>query len=80
MANADGSIVIAVDADDKQAQKELSKLVNKIDSLNDKIYKKQQERMPLLEQSKQLGAELDAAKAKLDQMQTSALHDRINEL
>lgn len=69
MANADGSIVIAVDADDKQAQKELSKLVNKIDSLNDKIYKKQQERMPLLEQSKQLGAELDSAKAKLDQMQ-----------
>ena len=69
MANADGSIVIAVDADDKQAQKELNKLVNKIDSLNDKIYKKQQERMPLLEQSKQLGAELDAAKAKLDQMQ-----------
>ena len=69
MANADGSIVITVDADDKQAQKELNKLVNKIDSLNDKIYKKQQERMPLLEQSKQLGAELDAAKAKLDQMQ-----------
>ena len=61
---ADGSIVIDVDLDNKKAQQELNKLNKKIESLNDQIYIKQQQQMPLIEQSKQLGAELDAAKAK----------------
>ena len=56
---ADGSIVIDVDLDNKKAQQELNKLNKKIESLNDQIYIKQQQQMPLIEQSKQLGAELD---------------------
>ena len=66
---ADGSIVIDVDLDNKKAQQELNKLNKKIESLNDQIYIKQQQQMPLIEQSRQLGAELDAAKAKLNSSQ-----------
>lgn len=67
---ADGSIVIDVDLDNKKAQQELNKLNKKIESLNDQIYIKQQQQMPLIEQSRQLGAELDAAKAKLESMRS----------
>lgn len=67
---ADGSIVISTEIDDKQAQKELDRLNRKIQTLNDQIYVKQQQKMPLVEQAKKLGAELDSAKAKLYEMQT----------
>lgn len=70
MAEADGSIIIEAEISDKEAQKELISLTKKIDSMNEKIYQKQKEKMPLVEQSKQLGAELDAAKAKLVEMQS----------
>ena len=65
---ADGSVVFSVDLDDKDAQKELNKLVKKIDTLNDKIYQKQQDEMPLAKQSAEIAANLDAAKATLDSM------------
>lgn len=65
---ADGSVVFIVDLDDKDAQKELNKLVKKIDTLNDKIYQKQQDKMPLAKQSAEIAANLDAAKATLDSM------------
>lgn len=65
---ADGSVVFSVDLDDKDAQKELNKLVKKIDTLNDKIYQKQQDKMPLEKQSAEIAANLDAAKATLDSM------------
>lgn len=65
---ADGSVVFSVDLDDKAAQKELNKLVKKIDTLNDKIYQKQQDKMPLAKQSAEIAANLDAAKATLDSM------------
>lgn len=65
---ADGSVIIKADVDDKQAQTELNRLTKKIDALNEKISDKKQEQMPLVEQSKQLGAILDDAKAKLDYM------------
>ena len=65
---ADGSVVFSVDLDDKDAQKELNKLVKKIDTLNDKIYQKQQDKMPLAKQSAEIAANLDAAKATLDSM------------
>ncbi len=71
MAETDGQIRVNVDLDDKQAQAELNRLVKKIDALNDKIYQEKQARMPLVEQAKQLGAQLDAAKAKLDAMQNA---------
>lgn len=65
---ADGSVVFSVDLDDKDVQKELNKLVKKIDTLNDKIYQKQQDKMPLAKQSAEIAANLDAAKATLDSM------------
>ena len=65
---ADGSVVFSVDLDDKDAQKKLNKLVKKIDTLNDKIYQKQQDKMPLAKQSAEIAANLDAAKATLDSM------------
>lgn len=68
MAIADGSVVINTELDAKNAQKELTALEKKIDALNEKISDKKQEQMPLVEQSKQIAANLDAAKAQLDQM------------
>lgn len=68
MANADGSVVINTELDAKNAQKELTALEKKIDALNEKISDKKQEQMPLVEQSKQIAANLDAAKAQLNQM------------
>lgn len=67
---ADGSFIVKAEIDDKQAQTELNRLSKKIDALNNKIADKKQEKMPLVEQTKQLAANLDAAKAKLDQMQS----------
>lgn len=67
---ADGSIIIETEIDDKKAQQELNRLNSRIQNLNDQIYVKRQQQMPLVEQARQLGAELDAAKAKLDSMQS----------
>lgn len=67
---ADGSIVIKADVDDKQAQNELNRLTKKIDSLNEKISDKKQQTMPLVEQSRQIAANLDEAKSKLSQMKS----------
>ena len=68
--NADGSIVINTKVDDEQAAKDLERLKKKIQKLEDQIYTKKQQRMPLVEQSKQMAAELDAAKAKLEEMRS----------
>lgn len=67
---ADGSIVFSTEIDDKQAQAELKKLEAKIEKLNSKIYDKRQAQLPLVEQSKQLGAALDAAQQKLEDMRS----------
>ena len=68
---ADGSIIINTEIDDKQAQKELDRLNRKIQTLNDQIYVKQQQRMPLVEQPKELAAQLDLANSKLHEMQST---------
>ena len=68
MAKEDGSVLIKTSLDDKEAQTELNRLEKKIDALNEKISDKKLEQMPLVEQSKQIAANLDMAKAKLDQM------------
>ena len=68
--SADGSVIFEIRADDKKAQQELNRLNRKIQTLNDQIYVKQRQRMPLVEQSDQLVAQLDEAKAKLDAMQS----------
>lgn len=67
---ADGSIIIKTEIDDKQAQNELNRLTKKIDLLNDKISDKKQQAMPLVEQSRQIAANLDEAKSKLLQMKS----------
>lgn len=67
---ADGSVVFSAKLDDKDAQKELNNLVKKIDTLNDKIYQKQQQKMPLAKQSEELAASLDQAKATLESMRS----------
>ena len=69
---ADGSIIIDTRIDDKKAQQGLNRLNRKIQTLNDQIYVKQQQKMPLVEQSKELGAQLDAAKAKLASLQSTS--------
>ena len=38
MANADGSVIIKADIDDKQAQKELNALEKKIEALQENIF------------------------------------------
>lgn len=67
---ADGSVVFSAKLDDKDAQKDLNKLVKKIDTLNDKIYQKQQQKMPLAKQSEELAVSLDRAKATLESMRS----------
>lgn len=67
---ADGSIVFSTEIDDKKALSELRKLETQIEKLNQKIYDKKQAQLPLVEQSKQLGAALDAAKQKLEEMRS----------
>lgn len=68
---ADGSVVINTELDAKDAQKELSALEKKIDRLNNKAYQAKQAKMPLEQQSLELGAALDNAKKKLDLLQNS---------
>lgn len=69
---ADGSITFSTELDNDALEKELQSVKKKIASLEDSIGQKNAERLPLLEQSKQLGAELDIAKAKLYEMQNAS--------
>lgn len=68
---ADGKIVIAVDADAKNAQKELNRVQRTIETIEARISKASAMRSPLVEQAAQLAAELDTAKAKLYEMQNA---------
>lgn len=68
MANADGSVIIKADIDDKQAQKELNALEKKIEAMQEKLTNKKSARDTLFNQANNLGAQLDEAKAKLAQM------------
>ncbi|MEA4933735.1 MAG: hypothetical protein VB071_09220, partial [Lawsonibacter sp.] len=68
----DGKITFTTALDNKELEKQLSSLTKKVASIEDKINQKQAEKMPLVEQAKQLGAELDVAKAKLYEMQTAS--------
>lgn len=58
---ADGRVTIAVDADAKQAQKELDKVTQRINTIESNIQKMKSQRFPLAEKAAQLAAELDAA-------------------
>nr|DAU71593.1 MAG TPA: chromosome segregation protein [Caudoviricetes sp.] len=69
---SDGSIIIETKINDKQAQNKLNSLINKIDDLNWKLYQDKKARLPLLEQSKKMAAELDLAKKSLFEMENAA--------
>lgn len=69
---ADGSIIIETLLDDKDAQKELTRLNNRIKTLNNQIYTNQRMKMPLVEQSKQAAANLDFARAALEKMKAAS--------
>lgn len=69
-SHSGGSVVIRVNVNAAEADKELVRLTKKINALNERISNKRQEQMPLVEQSKQLAAVLDDAKAKLDYMKS----------
>lgn len=64
--NEDGSIVIGVEIDDAAAQKQLNSLTKKINGMEKSLSAMQSKRNPLAEQASQYGAELDAAKQKLE--------------
>ena len=65
---ADGSIVIETVIDDKDAQKELTRLSKKIDTLQEKLSQKQVKKNALAEEARQIGIEYDHARKKLEQM------------
>lgn len=69
---ADGSIVIETNVDAKQAQTELNRIAKKIEGLQDKVKRASSERLPWAEQANELEARLDAAKAKLYEMENAA--------
>ena len=70
MANADGSVIIKAEIDDKKAQSELAALERKIESLQEKLNMKKSGRDSLVEQVNAFCWELDVAKAKLADMQS----------
>lgn len=63
---ADGSIVIQVDLDTDNAEKEYSKLKTQIKRTADEINDLQQKKSPLVEQAEQLRQRLKAAQAEAD--------------
>lgn len=67
---ADGSVVVEVSVDDKQAQKELNSITQKIERISEKLKEQNTGKTELVNQSAQLGAQLDAAKAKLEYMKS----------
>lgn len=69
---ADGTIIINTEIDSTQAQKELNALTKKISGLSEKLNDLEREKLPLVEQSAQLGANLDAAKATLEHMKSGS--------
>ena len=69
-SHSDGSVIIRVNVNAAEADKELVRLTKKINALNERISDKKQDQMPLVEQSNQLAAVLDDAKAKLDYMKS----------
>lgn len=70
MPGADGSIWIKIKADDEQAHKELVKLNKDISKTEKNIENLGKKKMPILEQVRNLSAQLDSAKAKLANMQS----------
>lgn len=67
---ADGTIIINTEIDSTQAQKELNALTKKISGLSEKLNDLEREKLPLVEQSDQLAANLNVALATLEHMKS----------
>lgn len=70
---ADGSVIIDVEVDGSDADKEFSKLTQSAKKLEKEIYDNEQKRLPLQKQLDQLTVQADAAAAKLHEMQNAAV-------
>lgn len=70
MANADGSVIIRADIDDKQAQKELNALTKKIDALQEKLNSKKSNRDFLANRAADLTDSLEKEQEKLAHMKS----------
>lgn len=68
---ADGEIVFSFEVDSKKAQAELDRVGRKMQNLADKAKTLESLKLPLEDEAKRLGAELDNAKAKLVEMQSA---------
>lgn len=70
MANADGSVIIKADIDDKQAQRELNALTKKIDALQEKLNSKKSNRDFLANRAADLTDSLAKEQEKLAHMKS----------
>lgn len=66
---SDGSIVFNTKIDNSNVEKDLRETKHKIEKANKEIAEAENAKMPLLEDAKKLGVELDIAKEKLAQLQ-----------
>lgn len=66
---ADGSVVIEVDVDGSEADKEFARLSRSAEKLEKEIEGNKQKKLPLVQRLEQLTVQADAAAAKLDEMQ-----------
>lgn len=66
ISNADGSVIINVDLNPKQAEKELAKLRTSIAKLQNQINDYQAKKMPLVEQAEALRAQINQAKREAE--------------
>lgn len=69
MPNADGSVVIATDLDNKTLEKKLSKLTKDIEKLEGSISDSEAKKSPLVQQAEALRARIKAARAEAAQYQ-----------
>ena len=67
---ADGSITFSTQIDNAEAQKELEKIERQIEKLKKDLAKSESAKLPLVKQADELGVKLDAAKAKLADLQS----------
>lgn len=72
MAETDGSVVIGVDMNTNDAEKELARLQKKIYKIEENLKETSYKRSNLAEQSAQMAANLDEAKAKLYEMENAS--------
>lgn len=71
MAGFDGSVVIKIDADDKEAEQKLNELKAEAQKLNDALSKKKSKKFALSQELSEIGWQLDDAKAKLEELNSA---------